>query len=203
MAESAQITQLVQDVQALVGVVDTQQGGIDSDRASWDAAVARLVDLTLVDNTSDLNAGISTATQTALTAIINTTQLALVSGVTISTVNGESLLTGADLVVARSATSLVYMDYDDRSTIRDMSPEVDDSMIIRSLGLFMWVDNQIEPADDETCFNTDTVDFVGQWRLEIAAPDLLAAWAAHSQSVLDDWMEDEATRFAAYINNQT
>ena len=51
-----------------------------------------------VDNTSDLNKPISTATQSAL----DTKQATLISGTTIKTVNGSSLLGSGDLVVTGS-----------------------------------------------------------------------------------------------------
>jgi hypothetical protein len=54
------------------------------------------VGLANVDNTSDLNKPISTATQTAL----NFKQNTLVSGTNIKTINGQSLLSAGDLVVA-------------------------------------------------------------------------------------------------------
>ena len=59
------------------------------------------VGLNNVDNTSDLNKPISTATQTAL----DTKQDNLVSGTNIKTINGESILGSGDLVISGGGAS--------------------------------------------------------------------------------------------------
>ena len=117
------------------------------------------------------------------------------SGVNISTVNGVSLLGGEPLVIARSATSLNAVAYADRGTLRASVSQVDDSTVVEGLGLFMWVNSQDEPDDDETCFTTAT----GQWLLKAPAFDLLEAWNLIEKSVIDDWIEDEQVRFAKYL----
>lgn len=58
------------------------------------------VGLANVDNTSDLNKPISTATQTAL----NAKQATLVSGTNIKTINGNSVLGSGDLTIGASAS---------------------------------------------------------------------------------------------------
>jgi hypothetical protein len=140
-----------------------------------------------VENTTDLNKVISTATQTALDG----KQDVLVDGDTISTVNGVSLLSGTPLVIERSATSLSEVSYDSRGSIKVLTPTLNDSIIIEGLGLFMWFPTQEEPEDDETCFNTST----GQWLLETPAWDLINAWNSVEQVILDDFIEDAATTY--------
>jgi hypothetical protein len=149
-------------------------------------------DLNLVDNTADADKPVSAAGQTALDLKLTTSSL--------STVNGVALNLGGDLVIARSATSLVSKAYDDREDLRDV-PSVasilDDSAVIEGLGLFMFVTTQDEPDDDETCFTPTT----GQWLLAVPAYDLLAAIALVEESYRDELDEDEETRFATYFNN--
>jgi hypothetical protein len=109
-------------------------------------------------------------------------------------VNGISLLGGLPLVIARSATSLNRVTYDNRGTLRSTVSIIDDSSLVEGLGLFMWTDTQLEPDDDETCFNTPnisitvgavtTVTPAGQWLLQVPATDLLADWNAPQ----DDFM---------------
>jgi len=62
------------------------------------------VGLSNVDNTSDLNKPVSTATQNAL----DTKQVTLVSGTNIKTVNGNSILGSGDLVISGVADTQVY-----------------------------------------------------------------------------------------------
>lgn len=188
--ESA-VAALTASTTALTTAVGVQQLGVTAAVNAIAATTTRVNALNLVENTTDLGKVISTATQAAL----NTKQATLVSGVNISTVNGQSLLGGLPLIIERSATSLNRVTYDNRATIRALSPQLDDSTMIESLGLFMWINTKLEPEDDETCFNTAN----GQWLLHAPAWDLLDAWALHEQAFTDDWREDEPTRFAAYI----
>lgn len=57
-----------------------------------------------VDNTSDLNKPISTATQTAL----NAKQAALVSGINIKTINGSSVLGSGNLIISSSGLNGIH-----------------------------------------------------------------------------------------------
>jgi hypothetical protein len=150
-------------------------------------------DLNLVDNTSDLDKPISTAASTALASKQDT----LVSGVNFSTVNGQSMLSGQPLVIQRSATSLTALDYEDRELLRALTPEVDDSVVVEGLGLFMFVDSQAEPDDDETCFTTSS----GQWLLSVIAFDLYEAMALVESAIRDELDEDEPIRFEAYLQS--
>jgi len=189
--ESA-VSSLTTSTTALVAAVADQQIVLNGAITDFNAVTDRVTTgLNNVDNTTDALKPVSTLTQTAL----NAKQVVLVSGINISTINGQSILDGAPLVIVRSATSLNQVSYDDRGTIRDLSPEVDDSTVIPSLGLFMWVNSKEEPDDDETCFTTET----GQWLLQTPAWDLLDAWNMIEKSYADDLIEDESVRFAAFL----
>jgi hypothetical protein len=63
---------------------------------TWQSLDKTAVGLGNVDNTSDINKPISTATQTAL----DTKQATLVSGTNIKTINGNSLLGSGDIVIS-------------------------------------------------------------------------------------------------------
>lgn len=74
---------------------------------------ASSLNLDQVDNTSDLNKPISTATQAALNLLdaeIDTKQATLLSGQNISTINGQSLLTGTDLEISRPSLNIDNVD---------------------------------------------------------------------------------------------
>lgn len=179
---------------ALTTAVGAQQTQVVAALASFNAVINRVnAELNNVNNTSDANKPVSTAMGLALSQ----KQAALVSGTNISTVNGQSLLTGEPLVIQRSATSLNRVTYDNRGTLRTptLPPTVDDSTLVESLGLFMWTNTKLEPDDDETCFTTAT----GQWLLQAPAWDLIDAIVAEERAITDDWREDEPIRFAAYL----
>tara|TARA_B110000977_G_scaffold76897_1_gene103746 strand:- start:1121 stop:1711 length:591 start_codon:yes stop_codon:yes gene_type:complete len=191
-----EVAALTTSTTALVTAVGLQQTAVtDSITAFTDVTTRVNTELNLVENTADIDKPISTSTQAAL----DLKQLTLVSGVNISTVNGISILGGEALVIARSATSLNKVEYEDRGTLRSTVSEVDDSTVVEGLGLFMFVDNQDEPDDDETCFTTAT----GQWLLRAPAWDLISAWGSYDAAILEDFMEDEPSRFATYLLNNT
>jgi hypothetical protein len=104
------------------------------------------------------------------------------------------VLSGTPLVVARSATSLTSLAYDDRAILKidpavGNSPNVvDDSVIVEGLGMFMWVDTQLEPDDDETCFSTPSS---GQWLLAVPAFDLIEAYELVEDAYIDEFIEDQ------------
>ena len=192
MTIESSVAALTTSTTALVNAVGAQQIIVTNAVTAFANTTSRVSNgLNNVDNTHDIDKPIGTLAQTAL----DTKQATLVSGVNISTVNGQSLLGGQPLVIARSATSLNNVAYDDRSTLRTMSPEVDDSTVVAGLGLFMWVSTQLEPDDDETCFTTSA----GQWILRIPSSDLIAAWGQFEDEYFNDWIEDEPKRFAAYL----
>ena len=192
MAVEDAVSALTTATTALTTAVGTQQLAVTAAVAAFSATTARVNALNNVENTTDINKPVSTATQTAL----GLKQVVLVSGTNISTVNGQSLLTGSPLVIARGATSLNRILYDDRANLRSTTSQLDDSTMVEGLGLFMWANTQLEPDDDETCFSTGTT---GQWLLQVPAWELIDAWALFDYSTTEDWREDEPTRAAAYI----
>lgn len=191
MTIESEVAALTTATTALITAVGAQQTGVAASVAAFTATTTRVNALNLVENTADASKPVSTAVQTAL----NAKQPNLVSGVNISTVNGVSLLGGGPLVIQRSATSLNRVEYDDRATLRSLSPELDDSTVVESIGLLMWINSKLEPDDDETCFNTAS----GQWLLKAPAWDLIEAWNLADKSYADDFREDEPIRFAAYL----
>lgn len=175
----------------LTTAVGVQQAAVISAVSGFAATTTRVNALPNVENTTDLNKPVSTATSSALAL----KQATLISGSNIKRVNGVSLLGGGDIVIVRSATSLNAVAYDDRATLRSTTSEVDDSSIVEGLGLFMWVDSQDEPDDDETCFTTGT----GQWLLKTPAWDLIDAWNSIEKSVMDDFIEDASVKLAKLL----
>jgi hypothetical protein len=159
----------------------------------FNATIARVNAMASVENIADLDKVISNLAQSA----IDLKQDELVSGENLSTINGLSLLGGLPLVIERSATSLNRILYDDRHNLRTATSQVDDSTVVEGLGLFMWANSKEEPDDDETCFNTTN----GQWLLQVPSWDLIDSWNLHDASFTEDWHEDEANRFAAYLLN--
>jgi hypothetical protein len=192
MTVESEIAALSTAATALVNAVALQQIQVSNSVSAFELTTVRVnTGLNLVDNTSDINKPVSTALLNAL----ELKQPLLKSGVNISTVNGISLLDGKPIVISRSATSISAVSYLDRGTLRLSVNQVDDSVVVEGLGLFMWVSSKEEPDDDETCFTTSS----GQWLLSLPAVDLLNAWNMHDSSYEDDWREDEPNRFADYI----
>lgn len=157
----------------------------------FNATIARVAELNKVDNIADAKKAISELAWLEL----NKKQDALVSGLNISTVNGQSLTSGLPLVIERSATSLNKITYDNRGNLRSTTSQVDDATMVDGLGLFMWVNTKLEPDDDETCFTTAA----GQWLLQAPSWELIDAWNLHDASYTEDWREDEPIRFANYL----
>jgi hypothetical protein len=184
----ADLTTATTDLTTAVGL---QQTAVAAAVATFAATTATVNDdLNLVDNTSDADKPVSTATQ----AELDLKQVTLVSGVNLSTINGNSVLSGVPLVVERSATSLASLPYDQRYTLYSDpavgNPQnvVDDSVVVEGLGTFMWVDSQLEPDDDETCFSTPSS---GQWLLAVPAYDLISAYALVEDAVVDEFIADQ------------
>jgi hypothetical protein len=191
MTIETEVAALTSATTSLTDAVAVQQASVDAARVLFAATTATVDnDLNLVDNTADADKPVSTATQTALDA----KQLTLISGDNISTINGQSILGGVPLVVERSPTSLVYLAYDQRGTLKldptagNQPNAVDDSVIVEGLGMFMWVDTQLEPDDDETCFSTPST---GQWLLVTPAFDLIEAYELVEDAYVDEFIEDQ------------
>lgn len=192
MSIESSVADLTSATTALTNAVGLQQISVTNAVAAFTATTSRVnKGLNNVDNTHDVDKPVSDAVRDALSL----KQVTLVSGLNISTVNGLSLLGGSPLVIARSATSLNRVAYDNRAMLRSSVSQVDDSTMVDGLGLFMWIDSKDEPDDDETCFTTAT----GQWLLQAPSWELIDAWRFFDVSARDDWREDEPTRFAAYL----
>ena len=202
MTIETEVAALTTATNLLTGAVAVQQTAVDAARALFAATTASVDnDLNLVDNTPDADKPVSAATLAAIAIVANagisgraTKQETLVSGSNISTVNGQSILSGVPLVVERSPTSLVSLAYDQRGTLKldptagNPANVVDDSVMVEGLGIFMWTDTQLEPDDDETCFSTPSS---GQWLLATPAYDLLAAYELVEDAYIDEFIEDQ------------
>tara|TARA_R110000851_G_scaffold42020_1_gene104851 strand:- start:1504 stop:2124 length:621 start_codon:yes stop_codon:yes gene_type:complete len=154
------------------------------------AATKNTVDTQLnnVDNTSDANKPISTATLLEIANYVRTTNLA--------TVNGLPLDTGLALLIASSPTSLSSELYENRASLRNTptpQPIEGDALILEFLGLFQFYANLDEPDDDETCFSvtdTDTGLKYGQWILKVPAYEWTEAHEKIEFRALEEWRDD-------------
>jgi hypothetical protein len=192
MTIESEVAGLTTTAQNLFNAATTSKTAVDDAVALFAATTSRVVDeLNNVNNTADADKPVSDDTATAL----GLKQDTLVDGTNISTVNGVSLLSGTPLVIERSATSLSERAYEDRGVLRGLTPQVDDSVLVEGLGLFMFVSSQDEPDDDETCFTTAS----GQWLLSVPAFDLTDAMGMYEEAIRDELDEDENIRFEAYL----
>jgi len=126
----------------------------------------------------------------------------LVSGTSIKTLNGESLLGSGDIGSVTSVNGMTgnvvlppvqTIAYDARATLRTQTPADGEQAIVDGLGLFVWQPGSTEPDDDESAFATAT----GVWLLEAAHWDLVDSWQAPDDDVRDAFDEDEPLRFAS------
>jgi hypothetical protein len=194
MTIETEVAALTTSTTALVTAVGLQQITVDAQVAAFAAVTNKVnTELNLVDNTADADKPISAATQTAL----DLKQVSLVSGVTLSTVNGLSLLTGVPLLIERGATEISACAYEDRAVLKTLTTSiVNDSVVVEGIGLFQFVTTELEPEDDETCF---TVPGVGQWLLAVPAFDLISAYRLFEDAIRDEWDEDENIRLNSYL----
>jgi len=192
MTIESEVAGLTATAQNLFNAATTSKTAVDDAVALFAATTSRVDDeLNNVNNTADADKPVSDDTATAL----GLKQDTLVDGTNISTVNGVSLLSGTPLVIERSATSLSERAYEDRGVLRGLTPQVDDSVLVEGLGLFMFASSQDEPDDDETCFTTAS----GQWLLSVPAFDLTDAIGMYEEAIRDELDEDENIRFEAYL----
>ena len=193
------------EVAALTTATTTLTGGVSDVLLEVDAQVALFAavtnrvnnELNNVDNTADIDKEVSNAVQLVIDAL----QGELIDGFNISTINGQSLLSGIPLVVERSATSLASLAYEDRGTLRNvpvLPSVVDDSIIIEHLGLFLFVDTDNEPDSDEMVFTTAA----GQWIMKTPHPDWIAANRFYADALLTQYNQKEELRFLAFLNKQ-
>ena len=191
MTIETEVAALTTATTTLITNVQTNQTSLNAAVTTFTATTTRVNALNLVENTADLNKVVSTATIAAL----GLKQDTLVNGTNLSTVNGQSLLSGAPLVIERSATSISHKTYAQIEELRALEPVLDDSVIVHSVGLYSWEDSKTEPDDSITCFHTTS----GQWVLELPAWDMVFASQLFERETIADWIEDEPTRFAAYL----
>lgn len=113
-----------------------------------------------------------------------------------------SEVTGLQAILDSIGTFIGDLAYESRGDAKNLSPSLGDMINIAHIGRFNWYPTQDEPEDDETCFNTDTVGFVGQWLLVLPCYDLLEAHALVLNSFRNELDEDEELRFSTYLTNQ-
>lgn len=172
--------------------VGGQQTDVRNAVAAFAAVIERVNNgLNNVSNTPDSLKPVSTAVQLAL----NAKQPTLVSGENIRRVNGVDLMGPGDIVIARSATELNYVTYENRGTLRGLSPQVNDFTMVESLGLFRWVNTKVFPESDELAINTAS----GQWVLQGPAWNLIQSLLFAERAFDNEWREAEPARFAAYL----
>lgn len=93
----------------------------------------------------------------------------------------------------RASTSIDYVAYDDRGSLRDETPSDGDLALVEGLGLFRHHADSDEPDDDESCFATST----GRWLLECPHWDVVTNWQLPDDMVRDESGEDAAAGIAA------
>lgn len=190
------IEQSVVDLTTAVGAqtaaVTAQQLTVTNAIATFSATTSRVNALSSVDNTHDTDKPVSTAQATALAL----KQAVLVAGVNISLINGFDPTSGIPIIVPRGPTTLNSVTYDSRNNLRLTTSSVaDDTKVVEGLGIFMFVTTQLEPDDDETCFNAAS----GQWLLVVPAKDLLDAWSLVEDAIRDEDKEDLPATITAYF----
>lgn len=88
--------------------------------------------------------------------------------------------------------------YDNRATLRSLSPSAGDQAIVDGLGYFVWESASTEPDDDESAFATAS----GVWLLQAASWDLVDAWQAPDDAVRDEFDEDATGKILhSYFEN--
>lgn len=181
MTIESEVASLTASTTALVSAVGIQQIAVTEAVNKFTATTDRVNALSNINNTADADKPVSKESAAALAL----KQDVLVSGLNISTVNGQSLLGGLPLVIERSATSLTKVQYDNRGILRDLSPEIDDAAVVVGMGLYTWTNSKEEPDDDETCFST----LSGQWVLTIATRAFSDIQDTFEKEVLLDKLE--------------
>lgn len=86
--------------------------------------------------------------------------------------SGSGTYADWSIAVGVGPNSVLRVAYDDRATLRAMTPAAPASIIVGSLGLFSFVSGSTEPDDDETCFAATG----GRWLLEAAHIDVVNGW---------------------------
>jgi hypothetical protein len=202
MTIETEIALLTTSTTNLTTAVVAQQTSVDEVITDFAATTTKVTtELNLVDNTADADKPISTDTQTAL----DTKQPTLVSGDNISTINGESILSGSPLVIARGQVEIPLLQYEDRANLRTPvapEPSTGDVVNIPNLGQLQYTSSFDYFDDDETVFevvsSSDGVTPIGQWYLAIPAYEWLESQKMFENALLWEWMEDESTRHSTF-----
>jgi hypothetical protein len=202
MTIETEIALLTTSTTNLTTAVVAQQTSVDEVITDFAATTTKVTtELNLVDNTADADKPISTDTQTAL----DTKQPTLVSGDNISTINGESILSGSPLVIARGQVEIPLLQYEDRANLRTPvapEPSTGDVVNIPNLGQLQYTSSFDYFDDDETVFevvsSSDGVTPIGQWYLAIPAYEWVESQKMFENALLWEWMEDESTRHSTF-----
>lgn len=190
MTIETEVAALTASTTALTTAVGVQQTGVDA------AVLAFETTTTTVDNlVADADKPVSTLQAEAIAL----KQTALISGTTIATLNGDSLLTGGNIVIDRSPTELAASTYDARNDLRSLADLVaGDIIVVEGIGLMQFLTTQAEPDDDETCFNVTTG---GQWLLATPSYDLISAYNLDEDDIRNNLDEDESERINQILIN--
>jgi hypothetical protein len=157
-------------------------------------------DLNNVENIADADKVISDAVLNALALYTLTGDLA--------TINSQPINTGLDLLIARGAVEVPFLEYENRASLRAPVlpvPLTGDVVIIPHLGEFQYftIAEYLETYvdDDETVFEAihpTTGLVIGQWVMSTPAYEWTEAQKLFENAVLWEWMEDEQLRFNTY-----
>lgn len=95
------------------------------------------------------------------------------------TINGQAI-TGSGAI-----TVIANYSYDNRGSLRSLSPQPGEHASVDGLGLFVWESGSTEPDDDESCFATTN----GRWLMEAAHWDVVDSWQLPDREAVDEDLE--------------
>lgn len=96
-----------------------------------------------------------------------------------------------------SGASVSVYSYDNRATLRSLSPTNNDLALVDGLGLFVFYTGSTEPDDDESCFATSS----GRWLLEAVHWDVVDLWSLPENDARDDALDNFLTGYAVCTIN--
>lgn len=171
-------------IHALPGSVMAIQGYIDQVEAIKDQAEAARDQASGAVTAAQNAEALAEQARDAAVAARDTANAAaiVIAGGPVSSVNGQTgvvTITPATIGAATAATvdaallaaKVNAYAYDDRSTLRSLTPTDGQTATVDGLGVFVFKVGSDEPDDDETCFATAT----GRWLIEAFHPDLADA----------------------------
>lgn len=100
----------------------------------------------------------------------NGTTTSWVLGLPVQTGHAGKVL-GTDGTTPTWGNAIVVYSYDNRATLRTLSPTPSAMLAVEGLGLFLWTSGSTEPDDDETAFATAS----GVWTMVAADPEYVIA----------------------------